>query len=131
MGTNSNPGYKPQLAGKINLKLDIRMKNKVFAIVMQLVNAKLGGMVQWLVGAGIGAAVAQLAQLGIEIPTASVGEFQLACVGFFTLVIQSAVQWYQNKQTVRLQAALEMPVAKQDGWIGAETIHKAIVASNL
>jgi hypothetical protein len=129
MGTNNNPGYNHKLSGKINLKLDVHMKNKIFAIVMQLVNAKLGGVVQWLVGAGFGAIVAQLAQLGIEIPAESVGEFQLACVGFFTLVIQSVVQWYQNKQAVKLQAALEMPVAKQDGWIGNETIRKAIVVN--
>lgn len=98
-------------------------------LFLRAVHARAGMVVQWLVGAALGYLTAWLTSLGIEMPPGILEQLQAGLVGLGALVVTALVQRYQTTQAIALQAALQLPESKQDGWVGPQTVQAAAKAA--
>lgn len=99
--------------------------DKIISLFLQAIHSKAGMAVQWLVGIVLGALVTWLTSLGFEIPPEILEKLTYALVTTGVWLVTALVQAYQNRNAKALQ---ELLGAKQDNWIGPETLRLAELA---
>ena len=90
--------------------------------LLSLLHSKSGALVQWLAGALVGWLTSLLVGLGIELPPEQYLKLQESLTVGGAFIVTALVQFYQSKQTQKIQHFLEV---KEDGWIGEKTIEAA------
>lgn len=88
-------------------------------VLIQLLHSRAGAFFQWLAGLLVGWLTAQAVALGIEISPEAWTQLQVALTGFGAFLVTFGVQWYQARQTAKLQSAIG---STKDSWIGTETL---------
>ena len=101
------------------------MKKWLITKFWTLVSAKAGGLVQWVVGIVLGYATAQLLRLGVSLPEDLHHEIEMTLTATGVFAVTTAIQYIQNRNTVKVQASLGFPEHLQDGWIGPQTVKRA------
>lgn len=90
--------------------------------LVSLLHSRAGALVQWAVGALIGWLTSLATAASITVDPAQWQKLEAALVALGAFVVTFVVQWYQSKQTQKVQKALGVDA---DGWVGKQTVTAA------